>query len=161
MMHLPVIVRDQIQQKFLLLCSHLSRLLRRQASRLQTPEIAFLESLGHSGMIQFAMWKPALLCEGICSTFPFYPEKGQHKIHDKQEAPSFKHPTVIALIDAASKITEITQQNYTFTCKGNRLAAHNMTFINVCSIIPNILLLHSLKSSIAVLLFFHCLHPTS
>lgn len=84
------------------------------------PRIAFLESLGHSGMIQFTIWKSPLLCEGMCSTCPFYTEKGQHKIHDKEELPTFKHPTVITLIGAASKITEITKQNYTFMWNGNR-----------------------------------------
>lgn len=69
--HLLVTAGDYIQQKFLVLCSYHSRLLKRQASRLQRTDIPFLESLGHSKVIRFAVWKPASLCEVMISSFPF------------------------------------------------------------------------------------------
>lgn len=147
MMHLPVTAEDQIQQEFLVSCSYPSRLLRRQASRLQKPEISFLESLGHSEVIQVAMWKPATLCEVTISTFPFYTEKGQHKIGGLQEASTFKHPTLITPTNAGSKITGNHPVELHCHMEGKwRVAAHNLSFINACSIISS-----AIKINIVVL----------
>lgn len=145
MMHLSVTEKEQIQQKFLELCSYPSRLLRREASRLQKPEILFLRSLCHSEVVQFSMWKRASLCEVTISTLPFHTEKGQHKrqpSHGQQEASTFKHLSIITSTYTSSKITGNHPVELHFHMEGKwRLTAHYFSFINACSITSDIQIL--------------------
>ena len=160
-MHLPVTAEDLIQQKFLVFCSYPSRLQKRQANKLQKTEISFLESLGHSEVIQFAMWKPASLCEVMISSFLSYTEKGQQKIHGLQAASIFKHPTITTPTNTGSKNHSKSPSRITLSCGREMQASCPQLEFYECMqhhiSNPN----SAIKINIVVQGFFCCLHPTN